>query len=117
MTYVEFLTAVSEGRMNEEVIGKALELIEAHQRGLEKAHERAAKAKVDKMAERQPIIDALVGALTDAPQSATDLITNAGVELKPQAVATYFRLYVEPGTFEKVEMKGAKGKIVGYKKA
>ena len=113
MTYVEFLTAVSEGRMNEEVIGKALELIEAHQRGLEKA----AKAKVDKMAERQPIIDALVGALTDAPQSATDLITNAGVELKPQAVATYFRLYVEPGTFEKVEMKGAKGKIVGYKKA
>ena len=117
MTYVEFITAVSKGEITEEVMGKALELIEAHQRGLDKAHDRAEKAKANKMTERQPVIDALVNALTDEPQSATDLIANAGVELKPQAVATYFRLYVEPGTFTKVEMKGAKGKIVGYKRA
>ena len=117
MTYVEFITAVSKGEITEEVMGKALELIEAHQRGLEKAHDRAEKAKANKMTERQPVIDALVNALTNEPQSATDLIANAGVELKPQAVATYFRLYVEPGTFTKVEMKGAKGKIVGYKRA
>ena len=116
MTYFEFITAVSKGEMTEEIMGKALELIEAHNRGLDKAHERASKAKAAKMTERQPIIDALVNALTDQPQSATDLIANAGVELKPQAVATYFRLYVEPGTFEKVEMKGAKGKIIGYKR-
>ena len=116
MTYFEFITAVSKGEMTEEIMGKALELIEAHNRGLDKAHERASKAKAAKMTERQPIIDALVNALTDQPQSATDLIANAGVELKPQAVATYFRLYVEPGTFEKVEMKGAKDKIIGYKR-
>lgn len=117
MTYFEFITAVSKGEMTEEIMGKALELIEAHNRGLDKAHDRASKAKEAKMAERQPIIDALVNALTDEPQSATDLIANAGVELKPQAVATYFRLYVEPGTFVRVDMKGAKGKIVGYKRA
>lgn len=117
MTYFEFITAVSKGEMTEEIMGKALELIEAHNRGLDKAHERASKVKAAKMTERQPIIDALVNALTDEPQSATDLIETAGVELKPQAVATYFRLYVEPGAFEKVEMKGAKGKIVGYKRA
>lgn len=117
MTYFEFITAVSKGEMTEEIMGKALELIEAHNRGLDKAHDRASKAKEAKMAERQPIIDALVNALGNEPMSATDLIAAAGVELKPQAVATYFRLYVEPGTFEKVEMKGAKGKIVGYKRA
>lgn len=117
MTYFEFITAVSNGEMSEEITGKALELIEAHNKGLDKAHDRAAKARSEKMAERQPVIDALVNALTDEPQSATDLISAAGLELKPQAVSTYFRLYVEPGTFTKVDMKGPKGKIVGYKRA
>ncbi len=117
MTYFEFITAVSNGEMNEELQGKALELIEAHNKGLDKAHERAAKARSEKLAERQPVIDALVSALTDEPQSATDLINAAGLEIKPQAVSTYFRLYVEPGTFVKEEMKGPKGKIVGYKRA
>ncbi len=117
MTQFEFLTAVANGTINEDIIAKANEMITAHNKGLDKAHDRADKRKAEKMAERQPVIDALVNALDDEPKSATDLIAAAGVELAPQAVSTYFRLYVEPGTFEKVDMKGPKGKIVGYKKA
>lgn len=123
MTRKEMLKSIVEGSVvTAEMAEVAAAMIEAMEKENVKRVERAEKAKSDKMTERQPIIGALVNALTDEYQTASQLIEAAGLEIKPQAVSTYFRLYVEEGAFEKGEVKaknaaGKTVKMVGYKRA
>lgn len=117
MTKMEFLKAVAENRVNEEVVGKALELIETEG----KVSEAALAKKAEHQAAVDAAVDTLIAALTDAPQTATQLIEAAGNPMvgdKPvtrQAVATYFSRYAQ-GRFSKTKFvpDGEKTEKTGY---
>lgn len=75
----------------------------------------AAKKAATKDAERAPIREALVNVITNEPKTATTLIAEAGVEVKPQAVPSLLKGFIEDGVIAKTEIKvTGKGKQVGY---
>lgn len=114
----EFYEAVIEANVNEELTAYA-------QAGLEKLDHtnelrRAASVKkaMEREAERTPVREALMAVMTDEPKTATTLIGEAGVEIKPQAVPSLLKAFVEDGTVVKSHIKvTGKGKQVGYARA
>ena len=56
--------------------------------------------------------------ITEEPKTATTLIAEAGVELKPQAIPSLLKALVAEGVIAKTEVKvTGKGKQVGYVRA
>lgn len=79
---------------------------------------RATKAQEkieERNKERAPIIAAILGVMTDEPKTATTLIEEAGVDIKPQLMPNLMKGLIAAGTVEKtsVKIKG-KGSQVGY---
>lgn len=109
MTKREFLTAITEGTMNEEIVAFATAEIEKLDATNAKRVVKAAEKAVEKEAERAPIREAIVACITDEPKTATMLIAEAGLELKPQAIPSLLKALVEDGTLTKVDVK-VKGK-------
>ena len=118
MKFTEFLTYVIENVENEEVVAVAKARLEreAKEQATRKAY--ADKKTAEKRAEKEILAEKVFAALTDEPQTATDLIKAAGVDITPQGVAALVRVYGE-GKVAKTEIKiaGVKGKKVGYVKA
>ena len=120
MKYTEFLTYVYENVENEEVkaIAKARLEREAKEQATRKAY--ADKKAAEARAEKAALAEEIFAALTDEPQTATDLIEAAGKTgtITPQGVAALVKNYGE-GKVAKTEIKiaGVKGKKVGYVKA
>ena len=88
--------------------------------GLDKTNAaRAAKVAekaAEKDAEKAPIKEALVGVMSATEfKTASTLIAEAGLEIKPQAVPSLLKSLVADGTVVKgdVKVKG-KGKHIGY---
>ena len=76
---------------------------------------REAKKALEKEAERAPIRDAIMAVMTTEPKTATTLIAEAGVEIKPQAIPSLLRGLCEEGIVVKTEVKvTGKGKQRGY---
>lgn len=118
MTNREFYEAVINANINDELSDFAREGLAKldHTNDLRKA--ASAKKAVEKEAERAPIREAIVAALTEEPKTATTLIEEAGVEIKPQAVPSLLKAMVEEGTVVKSMIKvTGKGKHVGYARA
>ena len=118
MTMREFYTHVTEGTLTEEDVAFAAERIakldETNAKRVEKNAEKAAA----KEAERAPIREAIVACITDEPKTASTLIAEAGVEIKPQAIPSLLKALVEDGTLTKTDVKvKGKGKQVGYQLA
>ena len=62
--------------------------------------------------------EAIVAVITDEPKTATTLIAEAGVEIKPQAIPSLLKGLVADGGIAKTEVKvTGKGKQVGYVRA
>ena len=115
MTNREFFEAVANAQINDELTTFATEAIEKLNHTNELRKVATAKKAVEKEAERAPIREALVAAITAEPKTATTLIADAGLEIKPQAVPALLRALVEDGTIVKTEIKvKGKGKQVGY---
>ena len=105
MTNREFYTAVIEANVNEDLTAYATAAIEKLDATNAKRVVKNAEKAAEKEAERAPIREAIVAVMTDEPKTATTLIAEAGVEIKPQAMPSLLKALVEAGTIEKVDVK------------
>lgn len=115
----EFLDAVIEANISEEVTEYAIDQKAAMDAANEKNRAKAAEKRAEKDAEKAPIRDAIFAVITEEPKTATTLIAEAEVEIKPQAIPALMKAYVEAGIVvkENIKVAGKKGTQVGYKRA
>ena len=115
MTQREFLEAVAKGTMNEEMVTFATERLTAMDSANEKRREVNSVKRAEKEAEKAPIREAIMAVITSEPKTATTLIAEAGVEIKPQAIPSLLKAEVEAGRVLKVDVKvKGKGTQRGY---
>lgn len=115
MTKRELYNAVITGNITEEVVEGFEALIEGLDHTNELRKVSAAKKAAEKEAVKAPIREAVVACITDEPKTATTLIAEAGVELKPQAIPSLLKGLIAEGVISKGEVKvTGKGKQVGY---
>lgn len=115
MTNREFYQEVINANVNDELTAFATAGIEKldHINSLRK--DTTAKKAQEKEVERAPIRDAIMAVMTTEPKTATTLIAESGVEIKPQAIPSLLKGLVEDGTVVKSDVKVAgKGKQRGY---
>ena len=114
MTQREFLENVANGIMNDRWLPFAMERIAALDAN-EKRREINARKRAEKEAERAPIREAIMAVITSEPKTATTLIAEAGVEIKPQAIPSLLKGAIEAGKVLKVDVKvKGKGTHRGY---
>jgi hypothetical protein len=119
---MEMLTKIAAGEMNEEIQAKAQEMIEAIVTEREK---RAAKSAEKAEGVYAPFIAKFAAALTDEPQTATDLLAAFEGEIAPsgkpvtvQFLTSIGGKTVAQGLASKVDVKvKGKGTQKGYVKA
>ena len=118
MTARELYTAVMNREpITEDMVATATSLIEKLDHTNEVRKASAAKRAAEKAAEKAPIREAIFALVTDEPKTATTLIGEAGLELKPQSITSLLKPLVEGGQIEKVDVKvPGKGKQVGYRR-
>lgn len=115
MTQRDFYEAIMNAEVSEEIKTFAQDRLNAMDHTNEVRRAKAAEKAVEKEVQRAPIREALVGAMTKEPKTATTLIAEAGVEVKPQAIPSMLKGLVEDGTIVKVDMKvKGKGTQKGY---
>ncbi len=115
MTQREFLEKVIAEVENEEMIDFAKETLDKLDARNEARKVATAAKAAEKEAERAPIREAIYAVMTDEPKTATTLIQEAGVEIKPQAIPHLVKGLILEGKVEKAEVKvTGKGKQVGY---
>jgi hypothetical protein len=117
MTKREMLVAIVNGEMNEEVVAKAQELIEAMDSENTKRKGKADEKRAEKLAAEAKLVDAIVEFLGDEFVTASD-ICEAFEEIgTPQKATVLVKRAVEDGRAVVEKVKGAKGKVNGYKRA
>ena len=100
MTKREFYVAISEGKMNDELVEMAVTEIQK----MDAANEKRKGVQSKKAAENQPIIDRIVNEiLTTEPQTATDIA--AVLELTVQKTSSLCRSAVAQGKAVQSEIK------------
>lgn len=115
MTQREFLESIASGTMNDEMVAYATERIVAMDATNEKRREVNSAKRVEKEAEKAPIREAIMAVITAEPKTATTLIAEAGVEIKPQAIPSLLKGLIETGAVVKVDVKvKGKGTQRGY---
>ena len=119
MTQRDFLESIANGVMNDEITTFATERIAALDAANEKRREANSAKRAEKEAEKAPIRAAIMGVLSyTEPKTATTLIVDAGVEIKPQAIPSLLKGEVEAGRVLKVDVKvKGKGTQRGYQLA
>lgn len=115
MTTREFYLNVISANVNDELTAHAQEALAKLDAANEKKREASAKKNAEKEAQRAPLREAIISCLTVEPKTATVLIAEAGLEIKPQSMPSLMKPLVELGTVVKREVKvTGKGKQVGY---
>jgi uncharacterized surface anchored protein len=115
MTQREFLENVANGIMNDEMTTFATERLTAMDIANEKRREANSVKRAEKEAEKAPIRQAIMAVITSEPKTATTLIAEAGVEIKPQAIPSLLKGVIEEGVVLKVDVKvKGKGTQRGY---
>ena len=118
MTQREFLENVAQGIMNHEMVAYAAERLTALDTMNEKRREANSVKRAEKEAEKAPIREAIMAVITSEPKTATTLIAEAGVEIKPQAIPSLLKSAIEAGTVVKVDVKvKGRGTQRGYQLA
>ena len=115
MTKREFYQAIVSGEINDEVQSMAAKYIEDMDASNEKRQVKAHEKALEREKEKAPIREAVFACITADAKTATDLINEAGVELKPQAIPSLLKPLVEDGSVVKVDIKvKGKGTQRGY---
>ena len=115
MTNREFYQAVINANFDEELTAFATAGIEKLDHTCSLRKDATAKKAQEREAERAPIRDAIMAVMTIEPKTATTLIAESGVEIKPQAMPSLLKGLVEDGTVVKSDIKvTGKGKQRGY---
>lgn len=118
MTTREFFENVIATIDNAEMKEFAQERLAQLDKTNEKRKETAAEKRAAKLAEREPMRKAIMEAITAEPKTATTLIMEAGVDLKPQAIPSMLKADIAAGVIVKDAVKvPGKGKHVGYRLA
>ena len=116
MTEREFYTAVIEANINEDLTVFATKGIEKLDKANEARKVKTAEKAVAKEAEKAPIREAIFAAITTGEgKTASDLIAEAGVDIKPQAIPSLLKPLIEDGKVIKTDIKvKGKGSVRGY---
>ena len=115
MTNREFYEAIVKAEINEEITEFAKAGIAKLDATKEARKASAAEKSAAKEAEKAPIRNAIMAVMTAEPKTATMLIEEAGVEIKPQAIPSLLKAAVEAGEVIKTDVKiKGKGKQRGY---
>lgn len=116
MTKREFLMAITEGTVvTAEMADVAAEMVTKMDTSNETRRVKMAEKAAAKEAEKAPMRAAILACITSEPKTATTLIEEAGVELKPQSIPSLLKPLVEAGDVIRTDIK-VKGKGVqrGY---
>lgn len=118
MTQREFMTKVAAGEMTDEIMAFAQGAIDKMDAANAVRREKVAEKSAAKEAEKAPIRAAIMECMGAEPKTATTLIAEAGVDIKPQSIPSLLKTLVEDGTIvkEDIKVKG-KGTQKGYKLA
>lgn len=116
MTEREFYTAVIEANINDELTGFATKGIEKIDKANEARKVKTAEKAVAKEVEKAPIREAIFAVITTGEgKTASDLIAEAGVDVKPQAIPSLLKPLIEAGKVIKTDIKvKGKGAVRGY---
>lgn len=115
MTKRVFLENVTKGITNDEMVAFASAELEKLDKANAARRDKAAEKAVEREAERAPMREAIMACITDEPKTATMLIEEAGLEIKPQSIPSLLKGLIEAGEIEKTELKvKGKGKQVAY---
>lgn len=115
MTQREFYEAVIAANVNEELTAFATAGIEKLDKTNEARKVKTAEKAAAKEAEKAPIRDAILAVITAEPKTASTLIEEAGVEIKPQAIPSLLKPLIEDGVVAKADIKiKGKGTQRGY---
>lgn len=115
MTGREFYTAVIEANINDELVAFAQNEIVKLDKANEARKAKTAEKAVAKEAEKAPIREAIFAVITAEPKTASTLIEEAGVEIKPQAIPSLLKPLIEAGKVAKADIKvKGKGTVRGY---
>ena len=107
--------AILAGEINDEVLAQVRAELDAMDATNAKRAVKAAEKREAKEAEKAPIREAVYAVISDEPKTASDLIAEAGVEIKPQAIPALLKGLVEAGQVVKVDIKvKGKGSQRGY---
>ena len=117
MTKREMLVAIVNGEMNEEVMAKAQELIEAMDSGNAKRKGKADEKRAEKLEAEAKLVDSIVEFLGDEFVTASDICDAFEEIATPQKATVLVKRAVEDGRAMTEKIKGAKGKVNGYKRA
>lgn len=115
MTQREFFENASKGALTDEMQTYATERLTALDETNEKRRETNSAKRAEKETEKAPIRAAILAVITAEPKTATTLIAEAGVEIKPQAVPSLLKAEIEAGHVLKADVKvKGKGTQRGY---
>ena len=118
MTQREFYEAVVNANVSEELTAFAQAGIEKLDKTNETRKVKTAEKAAAKEAEKAPIREAIFAVITTGEgKTASDLIAEAGVDIKPQSIPSLLKPLIEAGEVIKTDIpvKG-KGKVRGYAK-
>ncbi len=117
MTQREFYEAVVNANVSEELTAFATAGIEKLDKTNETRKVKTAEKAAAKEAEKAPIREAIFAVITTEAKTASDLIAEAGVDIKPQAIPALLKPLVEAGEVIKTDIKvKGKGTVRGYAK-
>ena len=115
MTNREFYEAVVAAQINDELTQLATDAIAELDHTNELRKQKEAEKAVAKEAEKAPIREAILAVITEEPKTASTLIEEAGVEIKPQAIPSLLKGLIEDGIVVKTDIKvKGKGTQRGY---
>lgn len=117
MTKREMYVAIVNGELNDEVKEMAAELLEGLDATNAKRKEKAGEKRAEKLAEEAKLVDAIVEFLGDEFVTASDICEHFEEIKSAQKATILVKRAVEDGRAVMDKVKGAKGKVNGYKRA
>ena len=117
MTKREMLEKVAAGEMNEDIMAKAAELVEAMDAEAVKRKEKADEKRAEKLEAEASLVDAIVEFLGDEFVTATDIFEGVEGISSAQKATILAKRGVEQGRIVTDKVKGKSGKVNGYKRA
>ena len=117
MTKREMYVAIVNGEMNDEMKELATELLENLDASNAKRKEKAGEKRAEKLAAEAELVNAIVEFLGDEFVTASDICEHFEEIGTPQKATVLVKRAVEDGRVVVEKIKGAKGKVNGYKRA
>ena len=117
MTKREMYVAIVNGEITEEMQALAAELLEGLDATNAKRKEKAGEKRAEKLAAEAELVNSIVEFLGDEFVTASDICDAFEEIATPQKATVLVKRAVEDGRVVTEKIKGAKGKVNGYKRA